>query len=87
MVFFLIFNLFLKPKKPLKTLSSGPNIYKKQQKKPKNQKNPLGWFFFFKPGFFPTLLQGGLRQAQVHSGRDTHTETDPPLCRSRQGMK
>jgi hypothetical protein len=57
--------VFVKLKKTLKTLSSGqknPKKPKKTQKNPKNpkkpkknQKNPLGWFFFKKPGFFPTL--------------------------------
>jgi hypothetical protein len=41
--------LFVKLKKTLKPLSSG----QKNQKKKK--KNPLGWFLFKKPGFFPTL--------------------------------
>jgi hypothetical protein len=58
--------VFMKLKKPLKTLSSGqknPKKPQKTQKNPKNpkkpkktQKNPLGWVFFKKPGFFPTLL-------------------------------
>jgi hypothetical protein len=46
-------------------LKKNPVVWAKNPKKPKNQKtkknqktqkNPLGWFFFFKPGFFPTLL-------------------------------
>ena len=53
----------LETEKTLKTLSSG-QMYKKPKKKqktPNNSKNPpktpLGWFFF-KPGFFPTLPGG-----------------------------
>jgi hypothetical protein len=57
--------VFVKLKKPLKTLSSGQKNPKKNQKNPKkpqkNQKNPkkTHWagFFFKKPGFFPTLQQ------------------------------
>jgi hypothetical protein len=51
--------VFVKLKKTLKTLSSGQKSQKtpKKTKKPKKtQKNPLGWFFFKKPGFFPTLI-------------------------------
>jgi len=55
--------VFVKLKKTLKTLSSGqknPKKPKKNPKKPKKpkktQKNPLGWVFLKKPGFFPTLL-------------------------------
>jgi hypothetical protein len=57
--------VFVKLKKTLKTLASGqktqknPKKPKKNQKNPKKpkktQKNPLGWVFFKKPGFFPTL--------------------------------
>jgi hypothetical protein len=57
--------VFVKLKKTLKTLSSGPKnpkknqktlkTQKKQKKNKKNQKNPLGWVFFKKHGFFPTL--------------------------------
>ena len=85
----MLLKVFLKLKKTLKTLSSGQIYIKKNKKnKKKKRKNPLGWFFYLKkPWFFPTMLQGGLRQAQVHSGRDPDTETDPPLCRSRQVMK
>ncbi len=48
---------FVKLKKTLKTLSSGQKNPKpkKTQKTQKTQKNPLGWVFFKKPGFFPTL--------------------------------
>jgi hypothetical protein len=53
--------VFVKLKKTLKTLSSGhknPKKPKKTQKtQKKNEKKPLGWFFFKKPGFFPTLQQ------------------------------
>jgi hypothetical protein len=49
----------MKLEKTLKTLSSGqknPKKPKKPQKNPKKtQKNPLGWVFLKKPGFFPTL--------------------------------
>jgi hypothetical protein len=58
--------VFVKLKKTLKTLSSGqknPKNPKKPKKNPKKtkktQKNPLGWVFFKKPGFFeskPLLL-------------------------------
>jgi hypothetical protein len=52
--------VFLKLKKTLKTLSSGQKKPKKKQKNQKKtkkpKKNPLGWFFLKKPGFFPTLL-------------------------------
>jgi hypothetical protein len=54
--------VFVKLKNTLKTLSSGQKKPKKTQKNPKNpkkpkktQKNPLGWVFLKKPGFFPTL--------------------------------
>jgi hypothetical protein len=53
--------VFVKLKKTLTTLSSvqkNPKKTKKTQKPKKTQKtqkNPLGWFFFKKPGFFPTL--------------------------------
>jgi hypothetical protein len=44
-------NLLVQAKKPKKTQKNPKN-----PKKPKkNQKNPLGWVFFKKPGFFPTL--------------------------------
>jgi hypothetical protein len=49
----------VKLKKTLKTLSSGQKTQKnpKKPKKPKKtQKNPLGWVFLKKPGFFPTLF-------------------------------
>jgi hypothetical protein len=52
--------VFVKLKKTLKTLSSGQKTQKnpKKPKKPKKtQKNPLGWFFLKKPGFFPTLVK------------------------------
>jgi hypothetical protein len=43
-------------KKPKKTQKNPKN-----PKKPKKtQKNPLGWVFLKKPGFFPTLLCIGL---------------------------
>jgi hypothetical protein len=52
--------VFVKLKKTLKTLSSGKKT-KKTQKNPKNpKKNPLGWFFKKKTGFFPTLVRGAL---------------------------
>ncbi len=61
--------VFVKLKKTLKTLSSGPRNPKKPkktQKNPKNpkttknnQKNPLGWVFLKKTGFFPTLCLTG----------------------------
>jgi hypothetical protein len=54
--------VFVKLKNTLKTPSSGQNNPKKPKKNPKNpkknqktQKNPLGWVFLKKPGFFPTL--------------------------------
>jgi len=50
--------VFVKLKITLKTLLSGQKTQKKPKKtiKPKKtQKNPLGCFFFLKPGFFPTL--------------------------------
>ncbi len=59
--------VFVKLKKTLKTLSSGqknpkkPKETQKTQKNPKKpkktQKNPLGWVFLKKPGFFPTLIR------------------------------
>ena len=55
--------VFVKLKKTLKTLSSGQKNPKKPKKNPKNpkkpkktQKNPLGWVFLKKTGFFPTLV-------------------------------
>ena len=39
-------------KKPKKTQKN----QKKTKKPKKTQKNPLGWAFLKKPGFFPTLL-------------------------------
>jgi hypothetical protein len=57
--------VFLKLKKNPKTLSSGPKKPKKTQKtqkKTKKTKKPkkTHWAgFFFKPGFFPTLLLAG----------------------------
>jgi hypothetical protein len=57
----------MKLEKTLKTLSSGqknpknpkkPKKPKKTQKNPKKpKKNPLGWVFLKKPGFFPTLTR------------------------------
>jgi hypothetical protein len=54
--------VFVKLKKTLKTLLSGQNKPQKTPKNPKNpkknkktQKNPLGWVFKKKSGFFPTL--------------------------------
>ncbi len=50
--------VFVKLKKPLKTLSSGqknpkkPKKTKKNPKKTKNPKKPTGTGFFFNPGFF-----------------------------------
>jgi hypothetical protein len=41
--------VFVKLKKTLKT-------QKKPKKPKKKQKNPLGWVFLKKPGFFPTLI-------------------------------
>jgi hypothetical protein len=62
--------VFVKLKNTLKTPSSGqknpkkPKKTQKTQKNPKKpkktQKNPLGWVFLKKPGFFPTLVGGGL---------------------------
>jgi hypothetical protein len=46
--------VFLKLRKPLKTLSSG-QIYKKPKKTqtpPQKKKNTTGLFFFINPGFF-----------------------------------
>jgi hypothetical protein len=51
--------VLVKLKKSLKTLSSGqknPKKPKKNQKTPPQKKNPLGWVFLKKPGFFPTLV-------------------------------
>jgi hypothetical protein len=52
--------VFMKLKKSLKTLSSGQKNPKKpkkpKKKQKKTQKNPLGWVFLKKPGFFPTLV-------------------------------
>jgi hypothetical protein len=51
----MLLKVFLKLKKNLKTPSSG-QIYIKKKQYPKNPqkkpKNPLGWGFFFNPGFF-----------------------------------
>jgi hypothetical protein len=44
----------LKPSRPGKKTQKKP---KKNKKTPKKQKNPLGWVFFKKPGFFPTLAE------------------------------
>ena len=52
----------LKPSRPGKKNPKKPkkNPKKKPQKNPKKtQKNPLGWVFLKKPGFFPTLCFGG----------------------------
>ncbi len=66
----------LETEKNPKTLSSGqktpktqkkPKNPKKNPKNLKNPKKPLGWFFF-KPGFFPTLLSGPLREMRRGSG-------------------
>ncbi len=61
--------VFVKLKKTLKTLSSRQKNQKKNPKNPKNQKktkktqkNPLGWVFLKKPGFFPTLI---LKRSQI----------------------
>jgi hypothetical protein len=50
--------VFVKPKKTLKTLSSG-------QKTPKN---PLGWFFEKKTGFSQSCYQGRRRSWRVKVG-------------------
>ena len=64
--------VFVKLKKTLKTLSSG----QKTQKNPKNpnkpkktQENPLGWVFFKKPGFLPTLSLG------LHKGLPSYSRS------------
>jgi hypothetical protein len=54
--------VFVKLKKTLKPSRLGKKTQKnpKNPKKPKKtQKNPLGWVFLKKPGFFPTLLFEG----------------------------
>jgi hypothetical protein len=38
-----------------KTLNMGKLIKKNNKKNKKKPKKPLGWVFFIKPGFFPTL--------------------------------
>jgi hypothetical protein len=51
--------VFVKLKKTLKPSRLGKKTQKKPKKpkKPKKtQKNPLGWVFLKKPGFFPTLV-------------------------------
>jgi hypothetical protein len=55
--------VFLKLKKTLKTLSSG-QIYKKTKNPKKPKKNHCAGFFF-KPGFFPTLVPGAPREPQL----------------------
>ena len=49
-----IIQFFLK--KPKKTQKNP----KKPKKPKKTQKNPLGWAFLKKPGFFPTLISMAL---------------------------
>ncbi len=44
------------PKNPL-VWAKKPKKIQKTQKPKKTQKNPLGWVFLKKPGFFPTLGQ------------------------------
>ena len=51
-----IIQFFLK--KPKKTQKNP----KKPKKPKKTQKNPLGWAFLKKPGFFPTLDTRGHRE-------------------------
>ena len=66
--------VFLKLKKPKKTLSSG-QIYKKDKKTKKKQKknkkppkNHWAGFFFLKTGFFPTLRAGACVLSRVAAG-------------------
>jgi hypothetical protein len=49
--------VFMKLEKTLKSLSSGQKNPKNPKKPKKPQKNPLGWVFLKKPGFFPTLMR------------------------------
>jgi hypothetical protein len=63
--------VFVKLKKTLTTLSSGQKNPKKTKKTQKTQKktkkpkkNPLGWVFLKKPGFFPTLVVIVIKQTQ-----------------------
>jgi hypothetical protein len=64
--------VFLKLKKNLipsllgkKTKKKPKNPKKhKNQKTQKKTKKPLGWFFFKKPGFFPTLVTTGTGTSQ-----------------------
>ncbi len=46
----------LKPPRPGKKTQKNPKKTKKPKKTQKKQKKPLGWVFFKKPGFFPTLI-------------------------------
>jgi hypothetical protein len=62
--------VFVKLEKTLKTLSSGqknPKNPKKPKKPKKTQKNPLGWVFLKKPGFFPTLIEMVIKSLHPHN--------------------
>jgi hypothetical protein len=62
-----------KLKKPNKT-QKNPRKPNKTQKKPKKtQKNPPGWVFNKKPGFFPTLTHATILIREIGAPLKLHT--------------
>ncbi len=53
-----VFLKLKKPQNPLFWAKKNQKNQKKNQKPKTTQKNPLGWVFLKKPGFFPTLGEG-----------------------------
>jgi hypothetical protein len=70
--------VFLTLKKPKKLSLLGKYI----KKSPKTQKKPLGWFFF-KPGFFPTLPAAAAVAFACSAGCQAPSESGPPSCSHR----
>ncbi len=74
--------VFVKLKKPLKTLSSGQKTQKKTKKpkkKQETQKNPLGWVFLKKTRVFSNPVQYGI-QVWVPAPKNTNSDLRGITC-------